>query len=976
MYSYAYKYGTGYALSKIKIKDTAFRFGYLLGYDTLQPYYPPGHGNLAYKPIKLQLTSVTPYTPLEKQNGYIFSYTDPLLPKSGEPGDTLLNRIDYWGYYNAVVNPPDTLLPKINGYNWGADRNPNGNAVANSISKIFLPTGGYVRYFFGVNDHYPYTKQANSLSISPSSNTQNNITINQVFNTKHQLQFFLDKSVSRWGSAPVSGSGILNLYIKSTDGATTYLTSSISLYDLFYSGLRTWTFNFGNGTYRLETSLSSGTSISGSFPVNITWENKNVDNSVNYKISGGIRVNAVETQYTGSSSDINYTNYRYILEDGKSSGFLGDIPRYDYPYRDVVNSTNTITDYTAVSSEPVSPADYAQGSPVGYSRVEVSQHIDLDITLGKQVYEFTDLRDANGNGFTNVFPYIPHDTRSFGLGLPKRISVYDSTGALVKRTVNTYQMDTAFTSSSNFKSIKLGHSQTNYSTDPNFPPVNKIKTFIGHEYYPTVGKVYMIYSADTLYQPNGSINASWQQMVYDTNYNVTKIITSYDRNRNLNKEQRMYYPYNYTVGGGIGKMRDSSIITQMVSTETWITDNANSANNRILSAAITSFRQIGNGDLKPDTIYTFESNKPVVQATIGTFNPAQLNRNTTYIKPQSFFTTYDGKGNLTEMKNLVTGQSSSVIIAHNQQYPVAKVSNAVQADIAYTSFETTYNGNWTVNGTQRDLTDKLSGKKSYNLSNGNITRSGLSSSKQYLLTVWANSGASVSVNGSGAGSAITTQGNWSLYSVPLSGITSVTVSGSGLVDELRLHPKTANMVTTAYEPLIGPISSADANNTIAYSEYDNLNRLKIVRDKDKNIVKKFEFSDTTMVVSTAPQWQGFGKDCSITNNPAGGIDSLYRDINLFSDSSGYVKRVYQGYLDCNCPAIANNPQYKVVNGVCEMGTWGVVSTAYRKVLVNGEWTWTWVCTYRYCFSDFSQSTYYQDTYSPTSCSLSCMAGAD
>jgi hypothetical protein len=127
-----------------------------------------------------------------------------------------------------------------------------------------------------------------------------------------------------------------------------------------------------------------------------------------------------------------------------------------------------------------------------------------------------------------------------------------------------------------------------------------------------------------------------------------------------------------------------------------------------------------------------------------------------------------------------------------------------------------------------------------------------------------------------------------------------------------------------------------------------------------------------MVVSTAPNWQGFAKECSATNSPAGGIDSLYRDMNLFSDSSGYVKKVYQGYLDCNCPAIVNHPQYKVVNGVCEMGTWGVVSSVRKKI--NGEWVWE--CTYRYCFSDGSQSTYSSVIYNISMCPLTCLGSTD
>lgn len=966
IYSYETKYSDNdYVLSKIKISDTAFRFGYLLEYmDTVVTYGGNNGNHPYYNPVRIVLKSITPFTAKEKQEGYKFEYNSPLLPRVGGTNDSIQNQKDFWGYWNAKPNG-DSSIPKINSYTWGADRTPTYSALAGSLVKFYLPTGGMIQYSYQLNDHYPYTKQSNTVSIQAQNSTQNNITLNQVLSSKHQLAFFLDKSVARTGSAPVSGSGNLNLVIKSTDGTITYASSSISLYDLFYSGLKTWSFNLNNGTYRLETSLSAGTSITGTFPVDITWENKNIDNTVTYKQSGGLRVATISRSNTGSGYDGSYEVYKYITADGKSSGFLGETPRYDYPFRQIVDyNGKTTTDYTAVCSEPLGTAGYAQ---IGYNRVEIIRNANSG-NLGKEVHEFTDLRDVNTNTFNYAFPYTPQDLRSWGLGLPKRVSVYDSTGVLVKRTVNAYQVDTVVYNNNNFKSVKLGHSQNTLYGNPNNPPVPRVKTFIGDDYYLSSGRVYLTGSTDTIYQTNGSINTSWQNLVYDTNYNVIKVSTSYDRNRGLQKEERMYYPYNYTIGGGIGKLRDSSIISQVVATESWIVGDANP---RITSGAATSFRQIGNGDLKPDTIYTFESNKPITQATIGSFDPAKLNRNTTYFKAQTFFTNYDSKGNLSEVKSLVTGLSNAVMTDYDQQYAVAKISNAKQADIAYTSFESVGTGNWTVASTARDLTYNLSGKKSYNLSNGNVSKSGLTSSVHYLLTLWVRSGASVSVNSSAVSNPIATQNSWSLYSIALTGITSVTISGSGLIDEVRLHPKDANMQTYTFEPLIGMTSTVDANNGVLYNEYDKLNRIKLIRDKDKNIVKRFDYSDTTMLVNRNPVWVGFDKGCS--SSTPGGVDSLYKDVNLFSDSSGFVKKVYQGYLDCSCPEIASNPQYKVVNGVCEMGTWGVTSSVYQKVLVDGFLQWRWVCTYRYCFSDDSQSTYYQQTINTSPCSLSCVS---
>lgn len=964
VYDYALKYnGSDYALSKIQIKDTAFRFGYLLGYDSTEAYYPPGHsGQPAYRPVKLQLTSVTPYTKYEKQEGYKFVYTG-TFPKMGAPGDTIQNMRDYWGYYNSTYNG-DSLIPKISPYTWGADRHPTINSVQGVLSGFYLPSGGSIGYGYEMNDHYPYIKENSSVSITAQTASQNTVNFRQVYNNKHQLSFLLDKSVSRTGTAPISGSGNLNVLVKNTAGTTTYISTTVSLYDLYYSGMRTLNFSLDTGTYRLETSLSSGTTVTGSFPIDIKWENRKPNPDTAFEYSGGLRVKLITRHNADNGLEGSYEFYKYVREDGKSSGFLGDIPRYDFPYRETYTSGTSPVDYTAVCSEPLATNGFVLGAPVGYSRVEIVRSSNAG-SLGKEVQEFTDLKDVNCNAYPTAFPYTPQDFRAWGLGYPKRISVYDSAGNLVKRTVNTVQFDTVVYNNDNFKSLKQGHSQTDYAgSSSSFSA--KVKRFIGDEYYVSSGRAYISSSTDTLYHLNSSLSTSYQQFTYDTNYNVTKVVTSFDRTRGLEREERMYYPYNYTIGGGIGILRDSGIISLPVSTESWITGDGNP---RLSSLMATSFRQISNNDIKPDTIYSFESRKPIAQATIGSFNPAQLNRNTSYIKAQTYFTSYDSKGNLSEMKSLVNGLSNAVITDYDQQYATAKISNATQADIAYTSFESAGAGNWTIGSTQRDATDKITGKKSYNLSNGTLSKSSLSSSKNYLLTFWLKSGASATVNSSSPGSAIASQLGWSLYSVFLTGITSVTISGSGLIDEVRLHPKDANMETYAYEPLTGVISSADANNTVIYSEYDKLNRLKIIRDKDKYIIKRFDFSDTIMVVSTAAVWQGFAKTCS--SNPPGAIDSLYKDINPFSDSLGYIKSIYQGYIDCSCPDISSNPQYAVINGTCEAGNWAVVSSVYGKYYIDDVWTWRWKCTYKYCFSNGSQSSYSQFAYYTSPCSLTC-----
>jgi hypothetical protein len=954
--SVSFLYNSG-NLVKVKIGDTAFRFGYLLDYQT----------TAGSNPTRVLLKSVTPYTSKQKNYGYNFVYYTPLFAPLGSTNDTIQNKRDYWGYYNGANNGTN-LIPQVNGYSWGANRSPNiSYATANALKYFNLPGGGSIYYEYELNTHYPYTKSTQKITVSPTTTSNTTATFNQVFNSLQQLRIVLDSAVSRQGSSPVSGTGNWTLSVID-DNLVTYATITISLYDLFYEGIKTWSFNLPDGNYLLKATAAPGTTITGSFPVNILWENRIRDNSTLSQSAGGLRVWRVTRQNAIDDPVGVVQQFRYVNTDSTSSGFLGDIPKYDYPYLETVNNGgSTTTSYTNVSSEPVSTMNYAQGSPVGYSRVEVYEGTTIH-NNGKVVYDFTSLKDVNSNITTATFPYISQDIRNWGIGIPKMISVYDSTARLVKKTVNTYAMDSAFYTNSNFKSIKLGNTYTVVNGDPNLQSTPRTRTYIAQEYYPVSGRIYLSSTVDSLFQSDNSVNSTSASYVYDTNYNVVKVTTTYDRNRNLQLEKRFYYPYNYTISGAIGKLRDSSILSTVVSTETWITGDANP---RIIAGSITDYQQLSAGYIKPMTVYSLQSNKPVPQTTIGTFSSSTLNRNSNYFVSQTSFPNYDSKANPLQVQSTVSGINNSVIMDYGQMYAIAKVSNAAVSDIAYTSFESDGSGNWTIASTTRDTLNALSGKKSYNLSNGNVSKSSLFSTKTYLVSVWAKTGASVVVNATTLSSSLALQNNWNLYQTTLSGITSVTVSGSGLIDELRLHPTEASMMTSTYEPMIGITTSVDANNTVVYSEYDNLNRIKLIRDKDKNILKRYDYSDSAMLINTNPIWSG-SKSCR--NGTDGWWDSTRTDVNPLSDTYLTSNVVTSGTNYCTCASPAAYPDYKIVNGVCEQALRCNTSSTYVKVFLNGAWVFKWRCIWHYQWSDNSVSSDYTE-YNNYSCPLGCGGGA-
>src|SRR4029077_8545568 len=114
--------------------------------------------------------------------------------------------------------------------------------------------------------------------------------------------------------------------------------------------------------------------------------------------------------------------YKYVTSGTNSSGFLGAVPVFSYPYQQtVINGSTVTTNYTVISSDPINDLNFTQGSPVGYSRVEAIKG-DSAHNMGKTVYEFTNLTDANSYLNTPAFPYAPFPQRDWAMGLPKRVS--------------------------------------------------------------------------------------------------------------------------------------------------------------------------------------------------------------------------------------------------------------------------------------------------------------------------------------------------------------------------------------------------------------------------------------------------------------------------------------------------------------------------------------------------------------------------
>jgi len=237
-------------------------------------------------------------------------------------------------------------------------------------------------------------------------------------------------------------------------------------------------------------------------------------------------------------------------------------------------------------------------------------------------------------------------------------------------------------------------------------------------------------------------------------------------------------------------------------------------------------------------------------------------------------------GAYTSSGKLVTQQKSVDVLQtfiwdYQNNYPIAEIINADSSSVAYTSFESGATGNWTVGSTSH-TSPGITGDSSFSL-NSNISKTGLSSSRTYFVSYWTLNSSPFSIAGTVSG--YPTKGKavngWTLYIHKIMGQSTISINGSGKIDELRLYPIEAQMTTYTYLPLVGMTSACDVGSRITYYEYDAVQRLKRIRDQDYNIIKSVEYQ---YQVSS-----GCGTNCYIlTMHTLAGTNTLGYPVGVFN----------------------------------------------------------------------------------------------
>jgi hypothetical protein len=305
------------------------------------------------------------------------------------------------------------------------------------------------------------------------------------------------------------------------------------------------------------------------------------------------------------------------------------------------------------------------------------------------------------------------------------------------------------------------------------------------------------------------------------------------------------------------------------------------------------------------------------------------------------FDAFDNYGNPLQVTS--DGNTNSVLWDYNNEYVIAEAKGAKNANIAYTSFEADGFGNWSdINTSNIQFSPGLAvtGNKYYTFNNTILSNRQLDNTVTYKISYWSNNGVcNLSGNGT-VSNAITgiTLGGWTYYEHEISGATRVFIAGNGSIDELRLYPKNASLVTYTYEPLVGMTSQCDEGNKVSYFEYDDFQRLVIVRNYKKEIVKqycyKYAGNNTTPCTGETVYYNDTQSKVFYKNDCPGGQSTIPYTYSIAANTySSYISK-----QDANNKAIqalnTNGQNYANQNGSCMI----YVRLSYENVF--NSWNYT------------------------------------
>jgi len=811
-------------------------------YLTTQNYQPA----ISTNPYRLRLDSVGIYGVNKLYGGdYKFTYNSAMLPWINSNGR------DLFGYYNgnisnATLIPTQTTTFNSTVYNVGsANRATDTTAIqAGILQSMTYPTGGQTNFYYESNSYNAAGSltnvtmgTANAAGTHVETDTVDFVAPNNVYGN---IAYVFIKI------SPYSYTGVDTIpFAEITD-----LTTGQVLFSQFYSDPNNGASPFqqigivSGHTYQCIAAAFDDPRVTSQIYVTL----QEVTGALSSVYGGGLRIRQ-STDYDMNGRFLQSNLYKYGLGECGYGFLAAPISLFNtnsytmnFAYFDMTGNPG-FTGGVNVADVPeyqtsreaflgacVYDAFSLSGAPVSYQAVTKYRVDSLNNNVGKSIFYYNYYQDQVVGASVNYLDgyYITNAGWASGqLLLDEEYAANAGIYWPIKRTYYSY-VDSGQPQG---RGLKIGFKYV-YPQNPPMDSIDMLSNF---------NTVYYWFDVPT----NAGSELLTMQTTYDysqldtTKYVITARKFSYDNLTHLQPTKIVESRSDGTALTTINRYpAEIDSISGLTSGQMAAIDTLEARHN------ITTLIQTQNlVDSMPVSLTRYDYN--VIGGGMDLVDSIQTQVSSNPMETRAFFNSYDNFGN-----TLCDWKSSDLMHCYlwdyGNAYPIAEVINASQSDIAYTSFEADGSGNWTVPDTTRNRTlGGITGNQSYNLTSTNsITKSGLNAATTYIISYWGDTGSTAKVN-SASGIPKIVLGSWTYYEDTVKGTTTITISGTGLIDELRLYPKGSLMTTYTYSPLIGITSKCGPSSRLIYYTYDGLGRLKLIKDQYGNILKRYDYEYQT-----------------------------------------------------------------------------------------------------------------------------------
>lgn len=548
------------------------------------------------------------------------------------------------------------------------------------------------------------------------------------------------------------------------------------------------------------------------------------------KFAGGVRIKKIET-LNENDLVVDYKEYKYVSnyesQDPikKSSGVLNSSILYNY-YIDKDN-------YEFINYLPL--VDNNSGSVVNYSEVT-----EINSNGGFTITKFSNYDNGFSNEYLDEAPIYttagPYTTPVF---FPKYI--YNSHERGFPLSINSYSSDNKI-----LRSKIISYERFNKNTEfvkAYYGSIREGSSWLPPNFYQWYASAYKIYTNsylpkiinESFYDING-LNpvTTVKNISYDNYKQISKLEIVNSKNETNITEY--YYPYNVlsdlpstlvSPNKPVQYLYQQNIISEPVEEVNYKKINDVFS---VVDVTVNTYRDLyefGSNFVVNESKYKLNISEPVnnYQSYEINYTPSsyELETKDSRLYNISTFTKFDTYGN----PSLISKSKSvtSYTWGYNGSYMTGEIKNAV-------SYPSSTVGNITLQGQQEYFLENFeesigvitggahTGNKYYTGDYQlNFSPTNFPIARSFVYSYWYKFGDTWSFSGE----------------LPYTG--NVLLSLGEGIDDIRIHPVDAQMTTYTYEPLVGMTSMTDASGRTTYYEYDSFQRLRYVRDQNKNILK-------------------------------------------------------------------------------------------------------------------------------------------